>query len=145
MGVGVELLPLPLFPFEPPLPLPFPFGVAVAVGVGLGLALPGDGVAVAVGVGVGVGVGVERSTSSLTEATAMAGIFSSGKCCSSTVMSPEPETSTGMLLSISSLVTWKTQYLSILPRQSKVTFLGIVLKLTPDSSRNVFVTTVPSP
>src|ERR1043166_7873218 len=107
VGVGVAFpLPFPLLLPELPEPFPFPLfplGVAVGVGVAVGLGLaPSCGVGVAVGLGddVGVGVGVEWSTSSVTAAKVTAGMLSSGKCCSSTVMSPELETSTGILFPV---------------------------------------------
>jgi len=90
VGVGVECgFPLGfVFPF----PFPLPFGVGVGVGESAGGGRAG-GVGVAVAVGVASGM-----TSPVTDATSTAGIRSSGKCWSPTVISPEPETSTGTLV-----------------------------------------------
>ena len=94
VGVGVgEECGFP-FPLLPPLPFPFPFGVGVGVGVGESA---GGGAAAGVGVAVGVGV-ASGTTSPVTDAISTAGIKSSGKCWSPTVISPEPETSTGTLV-----------------------------------------------
>ena len=73
-------------------------GVDVGVGVGVGVGESAGGGAAA-GVGVAVGVGVASGTTSpVTDAISTAGIKSSGKCWSPTVISPEPETSTGTLV-----------------------------------------------
>src|ERR1051325_5460645 len=88
VGVGVECG----FPFGFVFPFPFPFSFGVGVGVGVGESAGGGRAAGGVAVGVGVASGM---TSPVTDAIVIAGVLSSAKCWSPTVISPEPETSTG--------------------------------------------------
>ena len=99
VGVGVACGSLPLLPFPLPFPFPFPLGVGVGVGVGLLSGLGG-----VTGVPLGVGVGSGR-VSPVTVATVTSGMSPSGNVCESIVMSPEPETSTGMGMGLTPLVS----------------------------------------
>src|ERR1043165_1473006 len=142
VGDGLALpLPLPLpLPLSPPLPLPFPCGVAVGVGVGSVGSMESTGSGPGVPAMDGVDVGSGSTSPSPTGVRSNFGISPSGKCCASTVISPEPETSTGIDFPSNWLLTWYTHdrvtshCCVSLPRQSNVTLREVVPNSTPGSS-----------